>query len=76
MDRGYIPTAEEFNKKMHECIEYQKLNKLKEHLKWFKGNVAGMDINKLNSIIDKRIDDIPKESINFDIEVHGQTSKE
>tara|TARA_R100001443_G_C3342032_1_gene174718 strand:+ start:1124 stop:1354 length:231 start_codon:yes stop_codon:yes gene_type:complete len=74
MDRGYVPSAEEFNRKMHECVEYQKLKKLKEHLKWFKGKVAGMNIDKLNKVIDKRINDIPKESIGFDTEVHGQTT--
>ena len=66
-----MPTVEEFNRKMHECIEFQKLNKLKEHLEWFRGEVAGIDINKLSNAIDKRIEEIPDESIGFDKEVHG-----
>ena len=67
-----IPTSEEFNRKVHECVEYKKLLKLKEELKWFKGKVGNMDITKLNKVIDKRIDEIPEESINFDEEVHGE----
>ena len=74
MDKGYVPTAEEFNRKMHECVEYQKLKKLKEHLKWFKGKVASFNVDKLNDVIDKRINDIPTESINFHTEVHGKTT--
>ena len=75
MSRGYVPSADEFNRKMHECIEYKKLVKLKDDLKWFNGKVAGMDVTKLINNIDKRIGEIPKESRNFDTEVHGQTSK-
>ena len=75
MGRGYIPTADEFNKKMHECIEYKKLVKLKDDLKWFKGKVAGKDVTQLLDSINKRIGEIPKESRNFDTEVHGQTTK-
>ena len=75
MGRGYIPTADEFNKKMHECIEYKKLIKLKDDLEWFKGKVAGQDVTELINVIDKRIGEIPKESRSFDSVVHGQTSK-
>ena len=75
MDRGYVPSADEFNKKMSECIEYKKLIKLKDDLKWFKGKVAGKDITELLDNINKRIGEIPKESRDFDSEVHGQTSK-
>ena len=75
MDRGYVPSADEFNKKMHECIEYKKLIKLKDDLEWFKGKVAGQDVTELINVIDKRIGEIPKESRSFDSVVHGQTSK-
>ena len=75
LDREYTPTAEEFNQKMHECIEYQKLDKLQKHLKWFKGEVAGVNINKLNNAIEKRIDEIPEVSRIFDSLTHGQTTK-
>ena len=75
MGRGYIPTADEFNKKMHECIEYKKLIKLKDDLEWFKGKVAGQDVTELINVINKRIGEIPIESRSFDTEVHGQTSK-
>ena len=62
MDRyKNIPTAEEFNRKMDECVEYQKLNKLKEHLQWFRGKVGDIDITNLEKHIDKRIEEIPKE---------------
>ena len=69
-----IPTPEEFNRKMHECVEYEKLNNLKQNLKWFNGKVGDMDITELINVINKRIEEIPEESINFDIEVHGQTT--
>ena len=75
MSRGYVPSADEFNKKMHECIEYKKLIKLKDDLEWFKGKVAGQDVTELINVIDKRIGEIPKESRSFDSVVHGQTSK-
>ena len=75
MSRGYVPTAKEFNRKMHECVEYKKLIKLKDDLKWFKGKVAGKDVTELINVIDKRIGEIPIESRSFDTEVHGQTSK-
>ena len=75
MGRGYIPSADEFNKKMHECIEYKKLVKLKDDLKWFNGKVAGMNVTELINVIDKRIGEIPNESRSFDSVVHGQTSK-
>ena len=74
MSRGYVPSADEFNKKMHDCIEYKKLIKLKDDLKWFRGKVAGMDVTELIYVIDKRIGEIPVESRSFDSEVHGQTS--
>ena len=69
-----IPTAEEFNRKMSECVEYQKLTKLKEHLQWFRGKVGNVDITDLEKQIDKRINDISEESIHFNREVHGQTT--
>ena len=69
-----IPTAEEFNRMMSECVEYKKLIKLKEDLKWFKGKIGDMNIKKLLEIIDKRIKEIPKESKSFNTQVHGQTS--
>tara|TARA_B100000287_G_C20665294_1_gene791545 strand:+ start:2382 stop:2654 length:273 start_codon:yes stop_codon:yes gene_type:complete len=75
LDREYIPTAEEFNHLMDECIEYKKLDKLQNHLKWFKGKVAGVDINKLNNAIEKRINEIPEVSRIFDVLPHGQTTK-
>ena len=75
MDRyKNIPTAEEFNRKMDECVEYQKLNKLKEHLQWFRGKVFYIDITDLEKHIYKRIEEIPEESINFNHEVHGDRS--
>ena len=33
LDRSYTPTAEEFNKVMHEHVEYEKLLKLQKQLK-------------------------------------------
>ena len=75
MSRGYVPSADEFNRKMHECIEYKKLVKLKDDLKWFRGKVAGKDVTQLLDSINKLIGEIPKESRDFDSEVHGQTSK-
>ena len=74
-DRKNIPTAKEFNRRMSECIEYKKLVKLKEHLKWFGSEVCNVDITKLNKMIDNRVKEIPKKSINFDTQVHGQTTK-
>tara|TARA_B100000287_G_scaffold380151_1_gene383680 strand:+ start:1276 stop:1527 length:252 start_codon:yes stop_codon:yes gene_type:complete len=69
-----MPTAEEFNRKMHECIEYKKLKKLKEHLNetinWF-GDKLGKDVKILHDRVCNRIKEIPKESIEFDREVHG-----
>ena len=39
--------VEEFNRKMHECVKYQKLDKLREHLRetmsWF-GDRLGKEI--------------------------------
>ena len=69
-----IPTAEEFNRKMHECVEYKKLIKLQEHLEWFKDDIDGLSIIPLKHKIKQRINEIPKESIGFDREVHGQTT--
>ena len=72
--RKNIPTAKEFNRKMHECIEYKKLIKLRKDLKWFKEEFYGMNKEELLRVINKRINEIPKESLNFDTEVHGQTT--
>jgi chemotaxis regulatin CheY-phosphate phosphatase CheZ len=69
-----IPTAEEFNRMMNECVEYKKLIKLKEDLKWFKNKIGNMNIKKLLKVIDKRIDEIPNESKSFNTQVHGQTN--
>ena len=69
-----VPTAEEFNRKMSECVEYQKLIKLQEHLKWFKDDIDGLSIIPLKHKIKQRINEIPEESINFDGEVYGQTT--
>jgi len=74
MDRGYIPTAEEFNRKMSECIEYKKLIKLQDQLKWFGDDIDGLSIISLKHKIQQRIKDIPEESKNFDTQVHGQTT--
>ena len=74
MDRGYTPTAEEFNRKMSECIEYKKLIKLQDYLKWFGDDIDGLSIISLKHKIQQRIKDIPKESQTFDTQVHGQTT--
>ena len=66
-----IPTAEEFNRKMYECVEYRKLIDLQEHLKWFKDDIDGLSIIPLKHKIKQRIKEIPEEYINFDGEVHG-----
>ena len=66
-----IPTAEEFNRKMYECVEYRKLIDLQEHLKWLKDDIDGLSIIPLKHKIKQRIKEIPEESINFDGEVHG-----
>ena len=70
-------TAEEFNRKMHECVKYQKLDKLKEHLRetmsWF-GVELGKEIKILYDRVCKRMEEIPEESINFHTEVHGETT--
>lgn len=66
-----IPTPEEFNRKMSECIEYKKLIKLKEDLKWFKDDIGGLSIIPLKHKIQQKINEISEESINFDREVHG-----
>ena len=71
-------TVEEFNRKMHECVEYDKLNKLKEHLKetinWFGNDINGAEIGKLYGAVCARMKEIPEESINFHNEVHGETT--
>ena len=69
-----IRTADEFNRMMNECVEYKKLIKLKEDLKWFKNKIGNMNIKKLLKVIDKRIDEIPNESKSFNTQVHGQTN--
>ena len=56
--RKNIPTAEEFNRKMHECIEYKKLIKLRKDLKWFKEEFYGMNREELLRVINKRINEI------------------
>ena len=71
-----MPTVEEFNRKMHECVEYKKLSKLKEHLKetinWFGNTIDGVEVGKLYGAVCSRMKKIPEESINFDTEVHGE----
>ena len=69
-----VPTAEEFNKKMSECVEYKKLLILKENLSWFGDKIGDVDIVKLYNVIDDRIKNMPKKSINFDHEVHGEVT--
>ena len=66
------PSAEEFNRKMGESVEYKKLVDLKEYLNWFRGKIIDFDLTELETVIDNRIKDIPKESINFTNEVHGE----
>ena len=68
------PSAEEFNRKMGESVEYKKLVDLKEYLNWFRGKIIDFDLTELETVIDNRIKDIPKESINFTNEVHGSTT--
>tara|TARA_R100000008_G_C3439791_1_gene93799 strand:+ start:23 stop:274 length:252 start_codon:yes stop_codon:yes gene_type:complete len=74
---NYIPTAKEFNRKMHECVKYQKLVKLEKHLSetidWFSHQELGKGMFELYDRVLLLIKEIPKESRNFDIEVHGQT---
>jgi len=48
LDREYIPTSEEFNHHMSECVEYQKLIKLQKQLKWFGDNIDGLSIISFN----------------------------
>ena len=67
-----IPTVEEFNRKMGESVEYEKLVKLKKYLNWFRGKIIDFDLTELETVIDNRIKDIPKTSINFIYEVHGE----
>jgi hypothetical protein len=74
MDRGYIPTAEEFNRKMSECVEYKKLIKLQDQLEWFGDDIGGLSIISLKHKIQQQIKDIPEESRIFDTQVHGQTT--
>ena len=72
--KGNMPTVEEFNRKMSESVEYKKLVYLKEYLNWFRGKIIDYDLTELEKVIDKRIKDIPKESINFTNEVHGEVT--
>ena len=73
-----IPTPEEFNRKMHECIKYKKLVKLEKHLSetidWFPHYELGKGMFKLYDRVLLLMKEIPEESRNFDIEVHGQTT--
>ena len=69
-----IPTVEEFNRKLGECVEYKKLLTLKENLNWFGDKIGDVDIIELCNVIDNRIKNIPVESINFDHEVHGEVT--
>ena len=64
-------TAEKFNRKIDECIEYQKLTILKDSLKWFNGRVGDMDVTILEKHVYDKLKEIPKESLDFDKEVHG-----
>ena len=72
---GDMPTVEEFNRKMGECVEYKKLVELKEHLNetmnWF-GDKLGKDVKRLYERVCNRMEEIPKESIKFHHEVHGE----
>ena len=67
-------TAEEFNRKMSESVEYKKLVDLKEYLNRFGSKIVDYDLTELEKVIDNRIKAIPKESINFTNEVHGETT--
>ena len=69
-----IPTVEEFNRKMGECVEYKKLLILKENLSWFGDKIDDVDIIGLCNLIYNRIKNIPEESVNFDHEVHGEVT--
>ena len=69
-----IPTVEEFNRKLGECVEYKKLLILKENLNWFGDKIGDVDIIELCNVINNRIKNIPEKSINFDHEVHGEVT--
>ena len=69
-----IPTVEEFNRKLGECVEYKKLLILKENLSWFGDKIGDVDIIELCNVINNRIKNIPEKSINFDHEVHGEVT--
>ena len=67
-------TAEEFNRKMHECIKYKKLIELQNQLDWFGDHIGGKSIITLKHKIQQQIKEIPEDSIGFATEVHGQSS--
>tara|TARA_Y100000310_G_C20319557_1_gene640080 strand:- start:256 stop:486 length:231 start_codon:yes stop_codon:yes gene_type:complete len=69
-----VPTSEEFNRKMSECVEYKKLTELKKQLDWFDPDVCGISIIPLYNKILQRLKEIPKESRDFDHEVHGEVT--
>ena len=71
-DKTYIPTAEEFNKHMGECIEYKQLLKLQKDLEWFGDEIHGLSIIPLKNKIKHRINEIPEVSRVFDSLTHGQ----
>jgi len=67
-------TAEEFNRRMHECIKYKKLIELQKQLEWFGDDIDGLSIISLQHKIKQLIKEIPEDSIGFATEVHGQSS--
>ena len=75
LNRDYIPTAEEFNKLMHEHVEYEKLLKLQKQLKWFNGKVGNIDITDLETYINNKLTDVPEAVKIFGSLPHGQTTK-
>jgi len=76
-DRNYIPTADEFNHHMAECIEHKQLLNLQKQLEWFGDDIYGLSIIPIKNKIKHRINEIPEVSKVFDSLTHGQgTSKE
>jgi len=78
VSRNDIPSVDEFNRKMHECIKYKKLIDLEKHLSetinWFPHHQLGDGIFELYDRVKLLMKDIPEESKTFDQESHGQTT--
>ena len=75
LDRSYTPTAEEFNKVMHEHVEYEKLLKLQKQLKWFRGKIGNIDITELETYIKDKLTNVPEAVKVFGSLPQGQTTK-